>query len=338
MTKLGFKKWTSIDKFSDAVKLAQKNLVTIVHYKDKVKLHGTNAGVRIETDGSVAFQKRTSDVVVGDDNAGFAAWATHTDWEKINKIYGDVTYIIWGEWAGEGIGHGDAVNMLKTKTFFIFSVEVFHSETDVMIVGEPDTIKEIVSTINLGPNVEILPWDGDEYKVKVYGDSNGDTVSPQEYANYINEKIERMEVRDDYIFGKFGIDKSGEGFVCYPSLDGNFVNIPRDVFGSYVFKAKTSAHVAGKVKGAKVKVEIPTSFIDFANTYATEPRFEQMIREHCNGEYSMKDTPTFLRAVIADIEKETVNEREEGGVDMKDVQKVISTKAVMWLKHKCTML
>lgn len=302
-------------------------------------VHNSNAGVRIEPDLTVAFQKRTSDVTVGHDNAGFAAWGAKYDWSKIHRIYGkENTYIIWGEWAGPGVANGDAVALIPNKTFFIFSIEIIYPDGNIEIRAEPDAIEEMIGGIGFEEtDVTILPWAGEAKLVRFFGDLEG-SITPQEYADYINSKVERMEVRDDYIFEKYGVEKSGEGFVCYPVLDEPEFTIPRSVFGSMVFKAKTSAHSANKTKGVKVKVDVPANVIDFADTFVTEARCEQMIREHCDGEYSMKRTPDFLRALVADIEKESVNEREASGLEMKDAQKVISNKAVHWLKSKTELV
>lgn len=331
-----FKKWTSIEKFSDALILAQRQYVKSIFYRRKTKLHGTNASVRVEKDGTVFYQKRSSDITPEYDNFGFANWASKIDFNKINKLYGEGEYNIFGEWAGQGVASGDAVCFINKRTFFIFSIEVTlnNTEEDVFIVCDPEIINRIVKdVIEERDDIKIIPWEDDPIKVSVFGNQEN-SITPNEYADYINKEIEKIEVRDGYIFKEFGVDKSGEGYVCYPSLNGFFQVIPRDVFGSYVFKAKTAAHSANKTKGAKVKLEVPSSVIDFADTYVNDSRCEQMIREHCNGEYSMKNTALFLRALISDIEKETVNEREAGNIDMKMANKYISTKAVNWLKHK----
>lgn len=347
MSKTNFKKWTSIEKFSDAVIQAQRQFVKSIWYRPKVKLHGTNAGVRVEPNGAVAFQKRTSDITPTHDNMGFADFGVRVDWSLIARPYGgtDVTYIIWGEWAGPGTATGDAVCSIPEKTFFIFSVEVIvkskvEGEPDtVYIVGEPKAIYDIVRpVVNAHPNkpIVVLPWADEPQLVRFFGEVEG-SVSPNEYADYINGMVDRMEVRDDYIFEKYGVDRHGEGYVLYPNDSIDFSQIPRDVFGTFVFKAKTAAHSSGKTKGAKVKVDVPASFVDFADTFVTDSRCEQMIREHCEGVYSMQKTPDFLRALITDIEKESRNERDAGGVEMKDVQKLISSKAVNWLKKKTEM-
>jgi len=335
----GFVKWTSIDKFSDAIIFAQRGFIKEAFYRPKVKLHGTNAAVRVEPDG-IFYQKRSQDITVNSDNFGFANWANQIGYDawQIDPLYDypDATYVICGEWAGNGINNGDAVTRLSSKKFFIFSIEIINGN-ERHIVAEPDEIKKLISVeLATHEDVFILPWADEARKVVFFG--SDETNSPQAFADYINEKVDAISVKDEYIFDLFGVEGFGEGYVCYPSLDGNYARIPRDLFGAMVFKAKTEAHSANKTKGAKVKVEVPASVYEFADTYVTDARCEQMITEHCEGEYSMKRTPDFMRAIIADIEKETVNEREASGIDMNSAKKVIGAKAVQWLKNKTEMV
>lgn len=333
----GFAKWTSIEKFSDAIVFAQRAMIKQALYRAKLKLHGTNAIVRVEPDG-IFYQKRSQDITVNNDNFGFANWASKIDWNIDKIFYGDATYYIVGEWAGNGINNGDAVTQLKDKKYFIFSIEIhMPNGKEKFVVADPEEIAMILGDdVVEHDDIIILPWVEEAKTVVFYG--SDETNSPQAYADSINAMVDAISEKDQYIFDMFGIEGYGEGYVCYPSLDGNFTRIPRDLFGAMVFKAKTAAHSANKTKGAKVKVEVPASIYEFAETYVTDARCEQMITEHCNGEYTMKNTPVFLKALIADIEKETVNEREASGLAMSDANKVISAKAVMWLKNKTALV
>lgn len=334
-----FKKFTSIEKFSDAAIMAQRQMRPSIFYRTKVKLHGTNAGVKITPDGEVTFQKRTDNITPGSDNAGFAAWASTKPWaENFKKI--DRVANIWGEWAGPGVQKGDAISSIDRKRFFIFGIEVFNvdgnNDTDSYMIACPDMIGEYIGEMRNDTDVVILPWNDEPHKVKFFGDE--DAVTSHEYAEYLNSLIEKMEVRDDFVYINYGVDMPGEGYVAYPFENENDKIIERSMFGSYVFKVKTEAHTSAKTKGAKVAVVIPASVIDFANDFVTEARMEQMVREHCDNEYSMKRIPDFLRALVADIEKESVNERENGNITMKDASKPINQKALAWFKSKVDLL
>ena len=59
MTK--FKKFTSIEKFSDIWLKAQRYDIGKVPFRCKIKLHGTNSGVRIQN-GSVAWIQKQNRV------------------------------------------------------------------------------------------------------------------------------------------------------------------------------------------------------------------------------------------------------------------------------------
>lgn len=305
-----------------------------------VCVHNSNSGIHYTPDGKISYKKRSGFVNVGSDNAGFAAWAIEKNFEVVEKS--EVPFTIWGEWAGPGVQSGDAVSMTDKKRFYIFSVEYFNSDgevdTDTNLIVDPDTIAEIVKDVDgFGDDIVVLPWADEAQKVYFFSPKE-DGITAQEYANVLNGMIDRMEVRDDFIFDNYGVDKSGEGYVVYPLKEADDKIVNRGLFGTFVFKVKTEAHTASKVKGIKVAVEIPASVVDFVDTFVTEPRMEQMIAEHCGGEYSMKNTPVFMKALTADIEKESVNEREAGKLTMKDVSKLIGQRGVAWLKNKCDNL
>ena len=325
--------------------MAQRQFIPSLWYRMKTKLHGTNAGVHIYPNGQVLFKKRTSYVTPEADNAGFASWAITKKWKDVKAInVENRQFTIWGEWAGKGVqAGGDAICKIDKKAFFIFAIEILNenggNDIDSYVVTDPEQILSYVKDIDgLGKDIFILPWVDEAKHVRFFGNVEN-AIPAQEYANYINDKITLVEEQDDYVFENFGVKGSGEGFVIYPNDSDDYTKlISRELFGTFVFKAKTEAHSSKKSRGVKEKVEIPTSYLDFVDTFLTEARMEQMITEHCNGEYSMKHTPTFLKALIFDIMKESVNEREGAVFEMKMVNKVISGRAVNWLKNKVDMV
>ena len=82
MAKSAFKKWDSLNQFHEVIKgLNYPRIYATLKANDfkldyglKIKLHGTNACVRIDPNGSVTGQKRSSDVSFTQDNMGFAVW------------------------------------------------------------------------------------------------------------------------------------------------------------------------------------------------------------------------------------------------------------------------
>ena len=71
-------KWTKIGAFHNvrktAIKIAKINETRppVIKYRPKIKLHGTNAGIRIESSGAVTAQSRTRDLTPFSDNYKFA--------------------------------------------------------------------------------------------------------------------------------------------------------------------------------------------------------------------------------------------------------------------------
>src|SRR5436305_965585 len=104
----GFKKWSELNQFHEIVKNLNypriHNCLSTNNYEIpfglKIKLHGTNACVRIEPDGKVVAQKRSSDLLPPADNAGFRAWV-----ESEESYFGRLadctrTTYVFGEWCG----------------------------------------------------------------------------------------------------------------------------------------------------------------------------------------------------------------------------------------------
>lgn len=66
------------------------------------KIDGTNAGIFIDTDGTMLAASRTRWITPDNDNFGFAAWV-HQNKEELLKLGHGMH---WGEWWGRGIQRG----------------------------------------------------------------------------------------------------------------------------------------------------------------------------------------------------------------------------------------
>ena len=90
----------------------------VIRFTGTVKLHGTNAAVGLDGDGTW-YQSREQIITPEKDNAGFAKWANERE-EAFDGIMVQAvgsydtdedttnynTIILYGEWAGSGIGEG----------------------------------------------------------------------------------------------------------------------------------------------------------------------------------------------------------------------------------------
>jgi hypothetical protein len=95
-----------------------------LRFRGTVKLHGTNAALRKEKDGSYWFQSRDNDLSLEKDNARFYALMNAKPYERLfDGIQFEDTCVIYGEWCGGNIQKGVAINQLP-KMFVIFAVRI----------------------------------------------------------------------------------------------------------------------------------------------------------------------------------------------------------------------
>ena len=322
---MAFKKFTSIEKFSDVWAKAQKYDIGELQFRSKIKLHGTNAGVRVEN-GTVTAQKRTEDVTPLRDNAGFAFWVSSVDWKT------DKNVIIYGEWAGPGVQKSDAVSLIPRKQFFVFGVLLLDNKFDedgeiveANYVICPDLIRAYLPE---HADIHVLPWFDEPMTMH-----SDDIETARAIQETVEKQVEQIGEEDPYIKEKFGVSGGGEGLVIAPYVENGVLH--DWIYNSYVFKVKSEAHAVKKTKSpASVQVEVPSDVKDFADTFVTDARCQQMIDEHCGGSTSPKVIGEFLKAINGDILKESTNELAALGVEWKMVAKEINKRAVAWINER----
>jgi len=318
-----FKKFTSIEKFSDVWMKAQKHNIGTIQMRAKIKLHGTNAGVRI-VDGTVTAQKRTEDITPLHDNAGFALWVSNTEWKLDENI------IVYGEWAGPGVQKSDAICLTDKKRFYVFGVLRLDIEPDTEntvrnYVIEPNIIKQYVPQ---HPDIVVLPWFDEPMEL-----NSDDVETARAIQSKVEAQVEAIGEEDPFVKQMYDISGTGEGLVIAPYDPCGLIN--QAMFNSYVFKVKSEAHAVKKTKSpASIKVEVPDSVKDFAATFVTPARCQQMIDEHCGGSMSPKMIGEFLKNINADILKESKNELAGMDVEWKMVAKEINKLALAWFQEK----
>jgi hypothetical protein len=312
-----FTKYTSISKFADVWIQMQKQESRPINFRSKIKLHGTNAGIRI-VDGEAFYQKRTADVTPLRDNAGFASFAYTVTWKTDKDI------IIYGEWAGPGVQKSDAVASIPNKMFFVFGVR----DGDFMIT-EPDDIEKYLPDDN---RIRVVPWFDEPTKVSL-----DDVASARTFAELLDTRVQAIGNEDPYIKELFDVSGVGEGLVVSPYFEGDPVDI--DIYNTYIFKVKSEAHLVQKTQSpnASLYIEIPGSVKDFCDQFVTDNRCQQMVNEHLDGSYAIQGISTFLKELSLDILKESKNEFAELGVDWKMVSKEMSKRSVTWFKAQNTI-
>lgn len=332
--------WTDIEAFHNVRKnvLRYPELLgssNIVRYRAKVKLHGTNAGIRIDPNGTVTAFSRTNVITPTSDNVGFAAWVKNTIEPYVNVDRLARPVVFYGEWCGPGIQKGVAVNQIPQRTFAVFAARyVDYVEGDDTLLSQPQALEALFQTVVRGlcdASVKIIPWDSDEsYDI----DWSLPSEQLQPVLDRINDRVAQVEACDPWTKQTFGIEGTGEGLVFYPvdEAHGGYRN-----FSNLCFKAKGLKHrVVATPKSVQCDPETAQSLDDFAKLVCTEARLEQGVMTIMGGslEFERSKIGEFLRWISSDIEKECQDEIDVAGLDRKLAKKACSDYARSWyLRH-----
>lgn len=325
---------------------AQEQLsgTSTVSYKAKVKLHGTNAAVQVQTDGTVVVQSRTNIITPENDNAGFARWVMSNK-EVWHEAMG---YIIYGEWCGPGIQKGVAISQIPKKIFAVFAARPLDGTNTLMT--EPEDLRELVEHI---PDTYVLPWysapchHGCDTNVSRELDIDWRQTDENLTKNtsIINDWVAAVETNDPWVENTFGVKGTGEGLVFYPTSQPH---LGFESFNNLVFKAKGEKHKNIKTaSAAQINPEAAASIDSFVELVLTPSRLEQGARaivgehKHENSlnclfcqttdlQFDMKLTGRFVNWCLADVQKETTDELEASNLEWKQVQKPLTDRARSW--------
>ncbi len=308
-----------------------------VTYAAKVKLDGTNAAVRF-CDGKVeGYQSRTQDITPDADNMGFARWASTIEWPKPFSTEEQPVAVIHGEWAGPGIQKGTASQMLSSKKFFIFAIEICSEDLGEggdwsarTLFTDPKDIGRMLGGWE-HPDVQIIPWHGNPRTVDL-----SDPEAVAKFAREMNELVDVVESSDPYLKQAFGVDGIGEGVVMYPLReDTNMCS--REWWRRLAFKAKGEKH---RVKKASRAVEVDPEELrglqEFVAAFVTQQRCEQGLGVVLKGEQpDMRKTGEFIAWLSKDVEKESRTELEASGLTWKQVAGDVNKAARTWYMNLC---
>lgn len=326
--------------FHNVYKEMQINgLPSSVTWVSKIKLHGTNAGIRFSPDGTITGQKRTDDVSITNDNMDFALFVERNR-DFLGKWYAEYRrahpntvhdVILCGEWAGPGVQKAVAVSQIPEKHFFIFGVmhtNLPEGDRSTMLFSS-SAIRQMLQGGGLSRNewraagFRILP----EYDAFQLDPRFREGV--QGFVEIVNKQVEAIEASDPYILNEFGIDGVGEGLVFYPHGEhGSSTWCYLHEFERLAFKVKGEKHAVNKAgKPARLKSEIPSSAYEFADQHVTEARLQQGLTDF-GGEIRMEDTGRFIGWVCRDVATESAQEIAESGMSWKGcLSGVVANKA-----------
>jgi len=318
----------SIEGFHNVVKLTKNypHYAGQVNYRGKIKLHGTNAGIRVNTDGTVVAQSRTQDITTQNDNAGFARWVDSTleYWRNVkvrpNPKAPTMDIVVFGEWCGPGIMKGTAINQIPNKIFAVFCIMIVENDNVLTYVVEPEEINSCLP--NLPKDVFVLPWATDRFMI--------DYTKPlEETAKSLSDFVDSIEPCDPWVKETFGITGIAEGIVYYPIKTSDLELQNNETYSKYMFKAKGEKHkVAHTKQTVQADPEVVTSINDFVTMFVTSQRCEQGMSTIT--ELDMSQIGKFLKWMCEDVMKESVAELEASGLVWKQVQSAVQNAARIW--------
>lgn len=319
-----FVSFPSIEGFFNVVKFTKSYphyANDVYTYNGKIKLHGTNAGIRIKN-GEVVAQSRSQLIYPTSDNAGFAKWVDTTkDYWKNVRGTDSVDLTVFGEWCGPGIMKGTAVNQISRKIFAIFAINLLLDDEEYMFITDPEKIRNYISFSH--PDVYVLPWHGESFQVDFRNEAN-----LRQTAEMLNKRVEEIEHCDPWVKENFNIEGVAEGVVYYPDT------IYRHVFSNFAFKAKGEKHRVVKSKEAvQIDPEVAENIDQFVNLFVTDSRMEQGLFAIGNS-LEMKNIGPFLKWVSCDVFKESLAELEASGLTWDQVQKAVQNAARNWFISK----
>lgn len=325
-------KWVDIENFHSMRRCFQKrpDLLpdgkSVVTYRGKVKLHGTNAGIAVDADGTVYAMSRTSVITPENDNVGFAKWVDSQKDALAAFAPPTGTIVLYGEWCGPGIQKGVAISQIKERVFAVFAAFRIEDDKRTGIIVEPIALKHVCEKAFGHEYDHVIPWfnEGERFTV----DWTASAEDLEDVLSRINARVAEVEACDPFTSKQFGVDGTGEGLVMYP------VDSPQyDHFSALVFKAKGDAHrVMGKTKAAQADPTVMSSLREFAENACTVSRMEQGVRAVNEGElvFDMKKTGDFCRWISGDIEKECLSEMEASGIELKLGKNACVNYAKVW--------
>lgn len=299
-----------------------------IEYVGTVKMHGTNASVRLTQDEEV-FAQSKNQVLTPDikDNHGWRAYSLDSIgkdfWIKtlseIKQEAGtgiDCEIVVYGEYIGKSIAKGAAVCLIPDNLFVVFAVRIKSKER----------------TIWLDDNF-ISKFNFPEYRI--YNSTMFDRYSITIDFNDLEPVREELQRLTDIVekccpvAKELGVEGTGEGIVWRPIYSSEFHK------GEFWFKTKGQKHMdSGKCKKNKVDIspEKLKNIDDFVSYCITDVRLEKGIAYLVEMDIplSRKSTGQFLKWIGNDVLDEESDTLEESGLEIKDITGKLNQAARSW--------
>lgn len=333
-------RYTKIHGFDRAVRHAHRNRERFegkrVRFEGTVKLHGTNAGVRVgpaRMPGAYHAQSRNRTLTLEHDNAGFAAFALDPERRTfltylahyvgaVNGATHTDEVVLFGEWCGPGIQKGVALNMIAERQFVLFAAAIGSADRHRYVeLPEPGYCRS--------PSLQIRSvYDGPVDYITV------DLLDPASVARAAEKLNVRTAMADKicpWTETVFGIQGVGEGWVWRPVGPSDLRDDP-----DLLFKVKGPSHgergAAKKARATPQNVEGVARFVAFAVTPERCRQAIEFLEEHGHP-LNMRSTGAFLKRIAEDVRAECSDELALAGLVWKDVHRAVGQVALVeWKK------
>lgn len=288
---------------ADGVPIMNRSAVApTLQFRGTIKLHGTNAAVVRNPDGTTHFQSRERIITPTSDNAGFALWASTINWDEYFSMFPGLEVAIFGEWCGGNIQKGVALNQLS-KRFVIFKIMV-----NGVWVSTGETLSWPIHSIFHIDDFTTFWLDID-------------FENPALVQNTLISITEAVEAECPFA-KSFGVSGIGEGVVWTCTSDPTLV-----------FKVKGEQHSASKVKTlASVDPEKASSLAEFVQNTVTENRLNQAL-ENIDA-LDVRSTGQFIKWVVNDILVEEADTIVASLLEAKEVNREVSKAARNWFMKR----
>ena len=295
-------------------------------FQGTVKLHGTNAGLGINTDGTVWTQSREHIITPMSDNAGFSIYILTN-----NGVYTDLlnaaTYIkpiqtgevmmVFGEWCGGNIQKGIAITQLP-KMFVVFGVALVNTAGEKVWFTSDEVTQLVTPFTSFIDNLYHI-YQFPHFEIEI------DFNRVHDIQNKLIEMT--IAVEDECPVGKqlggnMEVNSVGEGIV-WRCVTAGFEN------SGYWFKVKGEKHSAKSkvITLNPIDAERVDAIRDLAIVLTPPWRLEQMLQQTFDtlngGLVDIKGTGDFVKAVMTDVLKECIIEIAESGFTAKDLGKSV---------------
>lgn len=277
-----------------------------INYCPTVKLHGTNAGIMYDarTDDFTALS-RNRVLTIEQDNYNFALWVSQLNptakQELISLMDAIDCNILYGEWAGKGINHGDAICNVE-RGFYIFCG--YNTETEHYVTYDLKNFDIALDEFNIY-NIYDFPIGSNTNLINIRFDSESDEL-------ILNTT--RLLEQACPVAATFNSEGHGEGIVWIPAStnieDFNIENILWDL----AFKTKTTSHQekhdSPSKMGSTKDFAQETKDMNHALLYCTEARMlkgiEAIKEIHIlrPEDLDRKHTGKYIQYIQNDISKE----------------------------------